>query len=46
VLRLFYQTDDIPFTFTSDEYNGATIGEGGLVRPLHPRSFTSLSEAE
>jgi hypothetical protein len=46
VLRLFYQTDDIAFTFTSDEYNGLTMGEGGLVRPLHPRSFTSLSEAE
>ncbi|HLG56148.1 MAG TPA: phosphatase PAP2 family protein [Vicinamibacterales bacterium] len=46
VLRQFYGTDNIAFTFTSDEYNGMTRGQDGEVRPLHPRSFTSLSQAE
>ncbi len=45
-LRRFYGTDDIPFTFVSDEYNGETLDNQGKVRPLLPRSFTSLSEAE
>lgn len=46
VLRRFYHRDDIAFTFVSDEYNGVTIGAGGQPRPLHPRSFASLSQAE
>lgn len=45
-LRRFYGTDAIPFTFTSDEMNGATLGNNGAVRPLAPRSFASLSAAE
>ncbi|MDZ4812818.1 MAG: vanadium-dependent haloperoxidase [Pseudomonadota bacterium] len=45
-LRLFYGRDDIPFTFVSDEFTGATIGNDGLTRPLLPRSFTTLSQAE
>jgi membrane-associated phospholipid phosphatase len=45
-LRNFYGTDRIPFTFVSDEYNGVTTDHTGAVRPLHPRTFTSLSEAE
>jgi hypothetical protein len=45
-LRRFYQSDDIPFSFTSDEFNGVTRGNDGQVRPLLPRTFTSLSEAE
>ena len=45
-LRNFYGTDQIAFTFVSDEYNGATRDNQGNVRPLRPRSFTSLSEAE
>ncbi len=45
-LRLFYGTDDIPFTFVSDELNGETVDSQGVVRPLIPRSFSSLSEAE
>jgi hypothetical protein len=45
-LRRFYGTDEIAFTFVSDEYNGVTRGNDGNVRPLLPRSFTSLSEAE
>jgi hypothetical protein len=46
ILRRFYETDAIPFTFTSDELNGVTRGADGEVRPLLPRSFTTLSEAE
>jgi hypothetical protein len=46
VLRHFYRTDAIPFTFVSDEYNGLTEGSDGAPRPIHPRSFASLSEAE
>ncbi len=45
-LRTFFKTDDIPFTFVSDEFNGVTKGNDGNVRPLVPRSFTSLSQAE
>ena len=45
-LRRFYGTDDIAFTFVSDELNGATYDNNGNVRPLVPRSFTSLSHAE
>jgi hypothetical protein len=45
-LRNFYQTDNIAFTFTSDEFNGATRDNNGNVRPLMPRSFSSLSQAE
>jgi hypothetical protein len=46
VLRHFYRTDSIAFTFTSDEYNGVTTGPDGEPRPVHPRRFTSLSQAE
>jgi len=45
-LRRFYGTDDIAFTFVSDEFNGVTQDNDGKVRPLLPRSFTSLSQAE
>jgi len=45
-LRRFYGTDDIAFTFVSDEFNGVTRDNEGSVRPLSPRSFSSLSEAE
>jgi len=45
-LRNVYGTDDIAFTFVSDEFNGVTRDNKGNVRPLVPRSFTSLSEAE
>jgi PAP2 superfamily len=45
-LRNFYRTDDIAFTFVSDEYNGVTQDYHGHVRPLIPRSFSSLSQAE
>src|SRR5262249_11280638 len=46
MLRNFYRTDDIAFTFVSDEFNGETQDNQGHVRPLLPRSFSSLSEAE
>jgi hypothetical protein len=45
-LRRFYGTDNIPFTFVSDEFNGITRDNHGTVRPLLPRSFPSLSAAE
>ena len=45
-LRNFYGTDAIAFTFVSDELNGVTVDNEGNVRPLLPRSFSSLSEAE
>jgi hypothetical protein len=46
ILRRFYGTDDIQFTFVSDEYNGATRDNLGVTRSLHPRHFKSLSQAE
>ncbi|MCM3902686.1 MAG: vanadium-dependent haloperoxidase [Pyrinomonadaceae bacterium] len=45
-LRNFYGTDSIRFTFVSDEFNGVTRDNQGNVRPLIPRSFRNLSEAE
>jgi PAP2 superfamily len=45
-LRNFYRTDQIAFTFVSDEFNGSTRDHNGNVRPLLPRSFSSLSQAE
>jgi hypothetical protein len=45
-LRNFYGTDRISFTFVSDEFNGVTRGAGGNIRPLVPRTFSSLSQAE
>src|SRR5688572_10875698 len=45
-LRNFYGTDRIRFTFVSDEFNGVTVGNDGQVRPLLPRTFNRLSEAE
>jgi len=45
-LRHFYGTDAIPFTFVSDEFNGVTKDNHGDIRPLRPRSFANLSQAE
>jgi membrane-associated phospholipid phosphatase len=45
-LRRFYGTDDIPFTFTSDEFNLDTRDNEGNLRPLERRGFRSLSHAE
>jgi hypothetical protein len=46
MLRNVFGTDDIAFTFVSDEFNGVTRDASGEIRPLVPRSFTSLSQAE
>jgi len=46
VLRRFFGTDEIPFTFVSDEYNGITLDSNGIARPLIPRTFQNLSQAE
>ena len=46
VLRDFYGTDNIAFTFVSDELNGVTKDNAGNIRPLIPRSFSTLSQAE
>lgn len=45
-LRRFYGTDHIPFTFVSDEFDGVTKDHNGNIRPLIPRLFSSLSQAE
>jgi hypothetical protein len=45
-LRNIYGRDDIRFTFVSDELNGETLDNEGIARPLLPRTFRSLSQAE
>jgi hypothetical protein len=45
-IRRFYGTDNIPFTFVSDEFNGQTRDHNGNIRPYRPRSFSNLSQAE
>ncbi len=45
MLANFYGTDNIPFSFVSDEYNGVTRDQFGNVRPLVTRSYTSFSQA-
>jgi PAP2 superfamily len=46
VLRRYFKTDNMPFTFVSDELDGKTKDNQGNVRPLKPRSFDTLSQAE
>src|SRR5437763_1756366 len=46
VMRRFYGTDSISFTFVSDEFNGQTRDHNGNLRPYRPRSFSNLSQAE
>lgn len=45
VLRRFYRTDSISFTFVSDEFNGITRDNLGNVRPRRARTFRSFSQA-
>jgi hypothetical protein len=45
-MRHFFGTDDIAFSFVSDELNGVTRDNQGNVRPLVERHFDNLSEAE
>lgn len=46
ILRKFYHTDRIAFTFESDEFNGVTKDNTGITRPRLSRSFANLSHAE
>jgi hypothetical protein len=46
ILRRFYGTDQVGFTFVSDEFNGITRDNQGNVRPYIPRHFSRLSQAE
>lgn len=46
ILRHILGTDDILFTFVSDEYNGSTKDSQGNVRPLRPKTFSSLTQTE
>jgi hypothetical protein len=45
-LRRFYGTDVLPFAFVSDELDGVRTDVYGNPRPLVPRSFQTLSQAE
>ena len=45
LLRRLYG-DGVSFTLVSDELNGITRDNDGRVRPLLPRRFNSLSQAE
>lgn len=46
ILRRYFGTDDIKFTFVSDEYNGKTKDNEGNVRPYKPKTFNNFSTAE
>jgi hypothetical protein len=41
----FYGTDNIHFSFMSDEFNGITKDQNGFTRPMVTRSFNSFSQA-
>lgn len=45
IIANFYGTDDIGFSFVSDEFNGVTRDQNGNVRPRIERHFNRLSEA-
>ena len=45
-MRRTFGTDSVQFTFVSDEFNGVTIGNDGDPRPLLPRTFNTLTQAE
>jgi hypothetical protein len=45
-LRRYYGSDELPFSFVSDEFNGETRDSQGNPRPIVERSFETLSEAE
>jgi len=44
--RRFFGTDNIAFTFVSDEFNGVTKDNADNVRPFMPRTFSNFSQAE
>ncbi len=41
----FYGTDHIPFDFVSDELNGVTRDQNGVIRPVVSRHFETMSQA-
>ncbi len=45
MLANFYGTDNITFSFMSDEFNGVTRDQDGSIRPIVSRTFTSFSQA-
>lgn len=45
ILKLFYGTDSLNYTLTSDEYNGITTDNQGNVRPVRTRNYSSFSQA-
>ena len=46
VLRNLFGTDNIAFTFVSDELNGTTKDNEGKIRPYKPRTYSNFSSAE
>jgi membrane-associated phospholipid phosphatase len=46
MMRRIFGTDRVSFTFVSNEWNGVTHDNTGYVRPLKPRAYASLSQAE
>jgi hypothetical protein len=46
ILRNVYGTDNIAFDFVSDEYNGVTTDDHGVVRPWLKRHFVNLTQVE
>jgi hypothetical protein len=45
MIQKFYGTDNISFSFRSDEFNGRTTGSDGNVRPVISRTYQTLSQA-
>jgi hypothetical protein len=46
VMRREFGTDNVQFTFVSDEFNGVTLANNGQPRPLLPRTFNNFTQAE
>jgi membrane-associated phospholipid phosphatase len=45
VFRRFYGKDNVSFTVVSDEFDGTTYNNQGVLRPYRPRHFDSFSQA-
>ncbi|WP_437561182.1 vanadium-dependent haloperoxidase [Sorangium sp. So ce542] len=45
-LTRYYGTEDVPFCFVSDEYNGRTTDARGYVRPRIQRCYSGFRQAE
>jgi hypothetical protein len=46
VLRRYFGRDDMIFSFQSDEFNGVTKDQNGVVRPTRTRTYQTLTAAE